>query len=151
MKNSTKIIAIFISFWIAIAVFRTLYNFSKLATEEREWYSLSSDEQREKDFGDAHNFFRFVQTRTKTGSNILFYSKDTKAYFLGRYYLYPTKVIWGEYQHELWGDKIARDYDFLMIYPVNEIESEITNDKITYTLSSIYNEKSTPKGAIYKK
>ena len=139
------------SLWIAIALFRTLYNFSKLATEEREWYSLSTDEQREKDFGDSHNFFRFVQTHTRENSNILFYSKDTKAYFLGRYYLYPTKVIWGEFQYELWGDKINRDFDYLMVYPTDEVRSEITNDKVIYKLSSIYNEKSTPKGAIYKR
>jgi hypothetical protein len=117
--GSTILIILFVIF-ITTSIVRTVYNFSKLATEERQWYYLSDEEKRAKQFGDVHYFLRFVQKYTDTGSNILFFTDDTKAYFLSRYYLYPTTRA-GKYEGFLWNNKESK-YNYYMIYPANHKE-----------------------------
>lgn len=112
-----KILLLILAIWLSIALLRTFYNFTKLVTEEREWYYLSDEEKRAKQYGDIHYFLRFIQDNTKPSSNIIFITDNPKAYFLSRYYWYPTKRV-GYFEDFLWDNKMLI-YDYYVIYPSN--------------------------------
>jgi hypothetical protein len=148
----TKLLLLLILLWIGIAFVRTIYNVSKLATEERQLLFLSDEQKRALDFGDKHYFLRFVQSHTKTGSSILFFTDDVEAHYLGRYYLYPTKVIQKQ-DYFIWRPK-ASYYDYIMIYPAN---SKLTKEAFAESNIKKYKKFATYKGIngelglIYKK
>lgn len=154
-KNvSYYLLLILLLLWIGISLVRTFYNLSKLGIEERKWYFLTDEEKREMQFGDRHRFFRFVQVYTKKGSNILFYTHDGMAYYWGRYYLYPTTVIWGENQYVHWGDDINRNYEYVMIYPLNrgkQLKDVFFFENVAYKKLVEYKIGNSVKGVIYKK
>ncbi len=152
-KLLTKILFFLFFLWIAISLLRTFYNFSKLATEERKWYGLSDEQKRVLQFGDLHSFFRFIQSHTKNRSTILFFTDDAKAYYLGRYYLYPTKVI-GKFEPILWNSK-KQTYDYIVIYPLKD--KHLLENKsfqwsgIEYRRLLIYRGSTGVTGIIFKK
>ncbi len=151
---SYYLLLILLLLWIGISFARTFYNLSKLGIEERKWYFLTDEEKREMQFEDRHRFFRFVQVYTKKGSNILFYTHDGMAYYLGRYYLYPTTVIWGENQYAIWGNNINRNYSYVMIYPLNrgkQVKDVFLFENIIYKKLVEYKVENSVKGVIYKK
>lgn len=82
--------------WFVLSLARTFYNFSKIATEEKDWLSFSDDQKRSKIFGDLYDFLRFVEVDTRKGSDIIFYMPDLtidgRLYYLGNYYLYPRRI-----------------------------------------------------------
>lgn len=139
--------------WVGIATLRTIYNTSKIFTEEFKWLSLSDEQKRAKQFGDIHYFLRFVQKHTSPGSNILFFTDDGKTYFLSRYYLYPTKRM-GKLDNYLWDAKNI-SYDYYMVYPANhkELLKEVTkrNDVNTFKKTALYHGINGEIGIIYKK
>lgn len=150
---SSKILLFLFLAWIGIAFVRTGYNASKLFTEERAWYGLSDEQKRAKQFGDYHYFFRFVQTHTKSGSNIMFFTDDNEAYYLARYYLYPTKRM-GIGESFLWSDTSIR-YDYYMIYPANHknIYSQLANKPQfkTFKKIALYHGLNGNIGVLYQK
>lgn len=154
MKQTTitgKVLLLLLLLWLIIAVSRTVFNVSKVFTEERAWYGLTYEEKREKQFGDIHHFLRFVETKTEKNSEILFFTDDLKAYYLGRYYLYPTKVI-GE--NELIWDPNANYYDYILIYPKTKALTEQANEESniqSYKEFAVYKGISGKEGVLYKK
>src|SRR2546430_8926145 len=116
MKNKSslvfKALLLLLLSWIGISLVRTAFNLSKLATEERHWYFLSDEQKRALEFGDLHYFFRFVQAQTKSGGEILFFTDSDEAYYLSRYYLYPTEVI-RRYQPGIWNPNYS-SYTYYM-------------------------------------
>lgn len=137
---------------ISIALTRTAYNFSKLATEEREWYFLTDEEKKEKQFGEKHTFFRFVQENIEKGSNVLFYTNDGMAYYLARYYLYPTTLIWGEREFTEWGNDINRTYQYVLYFPSNKtMPNSITIRNIQYKKLTEFKYNKSVRGVIYRR
>lgn len=148
----TKFLLLLILLWIVIGFARTVYNISKLATEERKWYFLTDDQKRAKEFGDRYYFLRFVQSHTTTGSTILFFTDDIETHYLGRYYLYPTQVI-GEHDPFNWKPK-ASYYDYIMIYPANDkiIKQAFNQSNIKkYKKFANYTGSQDQIGLLYKK
>jgi len=154
VKKQKKIILLLILFlWAFIAFGRTIFNVSKLITEERKWVFLTDEEKREKQFGEKHQFFRFVQKNADSNSNILFFTSDGMAYYLARYYLYPTTVIWGERQFVEWKNDINRNYDYVMYYPYLKTmpPEKITVNNTHYTLLNKFFYNNILRGIVYKK
>jgi len=153
MLRINKILLFLLSFWIIIAAFRTFYNFSKLYTEEKDWYMLTSEEKRGKYFGDTHYFLRFLDSSTAKNSSIFFITDDLKSYYLSRYYIYPKKEIYG--LHDLIdGRQTLKNYDYIAIYPVSTSLQNQTKDLLDwnkYELSATYSGKNKQTGIIYKK
>ena len=92
-KQSYKIFFyILILLWVLISFFDVCYNSIKFISEAKYWLPLSDTQKRNEIFGDIYNFIIFVEQSTPERSNILILSNDDKAYYLGRYYLYPRNI-----------------------------------------------------------
>lgn len=83
-----------LSVWLVMSFLRTAYNFTKVFTEEKQWLFLSDEEKRIKIFGDSFVLYKFTEINTSKQANIVIISKDKKAYYLGRYFLYPRKITY---------------------------------------------------------
>ena len=117
MIKIAKLLFLFlIVIWFSISFFRTIYNFSKILTEELRWINLSDDQKRVKIFGDYHQLFKLIENKTNLYSKILFVTTDGQAYYPGRYYLYPRKVFW---THSLKSKDISilkNNYNYLFLF-----------------------------------
>lgn len=152
-KQLKTVLLLLFACWIFFAFARTLFNLSKLITEEPKWYFLSNEQKKEKQFGEKHDFFRFVQRNTTKNSNILLFTNDGMTYYLARYYLYPTTVIWGERQFTEWGDDINRDYGYVIYFPYLKREAKDTisvNNRKYYKQNEFFYNNEL-RGVIYKK
>ena len=123
-------------FWFAISLLRTGYNLSKVYTEERAWIFLSDEEKRNKIFGDLHIFFRFVQKNTKEGSRILFLSPGGKTYYVGLYYLYPTKITYVKNSMEARGLMEKNKFDYLLVYQTQELDLD-ENESFSWQIDEL--------------
>lgn len=110
-KSIIRLFLILIMIWLVASFIRTIYNISKIFTEELEWLSLSDEEKRIKLFGDLHYFFRFVEKNTDNNSKILLYSFDGDAFYLSVYYLYPRKITYIRFLDKNL-DNILKENDF---------------------------------------
>jgi len=88
----TKLLYLLLIFWIIISIFDVGYNFIKLFSEAKFWVPLSEFQKRHEVYGNIFDFTIFVEKHTDNKSSILIYSKDDKAFFLGRYFLYPRSI-----------------------------------------------------------
>ena len=152
-RNFKFVLLILIGLWIVLTFFRMAFNFSKLYTEETRWIFLNDEQKKEKQFGERYVFFMFVKENIKDKSNIILFTNDGMAYYLARYFLYPTTVIWGERQFTEWGNDINRTYSYAIFYPTTNSlyeEKKIVNG-ITYTKLKEFKVKGSTKGIIYKK
>lgn len=156
--NVTKTLFwICIGIWSLISFTRTMYNVSKIFTEENKWVYLTQDQKRKKIFGEVYSFYTFVKDNTNEKSKILFLSPSGKTYYLARYYLYPRIII---YQKDIQGVKreLAKNsqYNYLMVLLTNdpdlhenkfvEISNTVYGEPITFLSRTIY----PYKGYIYK-
>lgn len=106
--------------WILLALVRTGLNFSKVLSEEISWISLTRIQKEELLFGDLYTFFSGIDQKTAKRSRILLYSTDGKAYFYGRYYLYPKGIYWAKTVTSLNRELQTKRYDYLAIYNFDE-------------------------------
>ncbi len=90
-----KFVILFITFWIVLSVFRTLFNFSKIFTEERVWIGISDEQKREKIFGPVYSFLQIIKQQTIKNDVVLMKTDDLKNFYIARYVLYPTRVTRG--------------------------------------------------------
>lgn len=145
-----------ISVWLVASFIRTFYNVSKIFTEEIAWIILSDEQRREKLFGDLHNLFRFVEKQTPEGSNIIFLAPGGKAYFLGRYYLYPRKLKWVKSPKSVDSILSLGGYNYILMYQaidpdLDEYKSNLWKLR-SYTPIATYSGelKTMSKATIYK-
>lgn len=87
-----KIFIWMLALWMIISVFDVFYNSIKFVSEARHWLPLSDEQKRVEVYGNVYNFLKFIEKNTPKKSSVLIYSKDDKAYYLGRYILYPRYV-----------------------------------------------------------
>lgn len=111
-----KLIFFLLIIWIALSIFRTFYNLSKVFTEEKNWIFLSDEQKRERIFKDLHKIFRIVEEKTDKNSNIIFFSKDKKEYYLGRYYLYPRRLYYIDSINKIDNLQNKSKYNYIFIY-----------------------------------
>lgn len=90
--NKRSFLYILLGIYFLIAVGNVGYNGLKTYTEVRDWYFLSDTQKREKIFGDLYTAFLFIDKNTVENASLLIVSSDVRAFFLGRYYLYPKKI-----------------------------------------------------------
>lgn len=130
------LLLILMSVWFVIAFLRTSYNVLKIYTEEKAWISLSDEEKRNKIFGDLHTFFRFVQRNTKEGSRILFLSPGGKTYYVGLYYLYPTKIIYVKNIIEARELMKKNKFNYLLVYQTREKDLD-ENESFSWQINEL--------------
>lgn len=152
-KIITFLLSTLLLVWLITASVRTAYNLSKLITEEPKWFFLTTEQKKEKQFGEKHHFFRFVQKYVPPNSNALLYTSDGMVYYLARYYLYPTTVIWGERQFTEWKNDINRNYDYVLNFPVTDAftKNRIVVNNVEFTKRHEFIHLNSVKGTIYKK
>lgn len=143
-----------IGLWTLIASLRTLYNVTKLFTEEKQWFFLSDEQKKEKSFGDLHTFYRFAESHTPLNSRILFLSPGGKAYYLGRYYLYPRKIFAVVNPSDISQKLNKEKFDFLLVYQTKE-KSLDENNSLSWnipdlTLVATYSGLLGARGSIHK-
>ncbi len=152
-RNFKVFLIILIGLWVILSISRIAFNISKLYTEETHWVFLTDEQKREKQFGEKYVFFKYIKESIKDHSNILLFTDDGMAYYLARYFLYPTTVIWGERQFIEWGNDINRDYSYAIFYPVKRpiLEEKKIINGISYTKVKEFKVKGSTKGIVYKK
>ncbi len=142
-KKYSSIVNIFffsiLIIWIFISLFRTVYNFSKIYTEEIAWLRLSDFEQREKIFGKKFVLLYDLKTLSNDNSKILFLFNDKDLMhgfnYLANYYLYPRVINTTIYEemntHEY------KNYDIVVLVfkkdNVFKLNSIYQYQKIDYT------------------
>ncbi|SRR5258708_34681691 len=154
LKNIVTLsLLFFLCLWISIAISRTGYNVSKLITEEKKWYGLTDEQKKALQFGDLHYFFRFAQTHIKSGTTVFFITDNNEAYYLSRYYLYPTEVV-RKNEPGLW-DPQNTSYAYYLLYPANHtlLLQEARHDLFlkTYQKIATYQGTHGEIGIIYKR
>lgn len=93
MKLKEKVFSWMIVLWILLAFLSLVYNLGKTYFEIKEWGYLSDTEKRHKIFGDAYDFSLFLNNNTEKNAYIFLYSNDAMSYYLGRYIIYPKKIV----------------------------------------------------------
>ena len=106
--------------WFILATIRTIYNFSKVFTEEKDWIFLTEDQKRQKIFGDLNSFLKFVEKNTSPNSSILFLGPGGKSYYLGRYYLYPRRLVYITNPKEIENVIKNCSYTYFLTYQTND-------------------------------
>ncbi len=155
IRRSLSIIFVFlIGSWVLIASLRTVYNISKLFTEEKQWFFLSNEEKKEMAYGDLHTFYRFVEHHTPLSAKILFLSSGAKAYYLGRYYLYPRRIIFAKSPDEVYKILQREKFDFLLVYQTEDKSLDEHNSSSwninNFTPTATHSGDISAKGTIYK-
>lgn len=90
-KNIKIAVVCILLIWILLSLARSIFNFSKVLTEERRWISMSDSKKKELLFGDIHNFLLFVNKNTNSNS-ITLITNNYKAHYYAKYVLYPMRV-----------------------------------------------------------
>lgn len=122
LKNNflIYIFSLLLLLWLGLSLLRTLNNLSKIATEERFWIKLSSEQKHKKLFGDIYTFIDFVDKNTRSKSKILFISYDGKPYYYGRYLLFPKILIYESNINNISKQKEINIYDYLAFYNLSQ-------------------------------
>lgn len=93
-KKTRHLITVLLVCWIVIAVVRTVFNASKVYTQEKEILLLSDEEKREFAYRDLY----ILEKELKSFGSypLMLFSRDGKVYFFLRYQMYPKKIFWSE-------------------------------------------------------
>ena len=112
------LLIIIIALWFGVSFLRTIYNISKLFSEELSWIRLSNTEKRSRLYGDIFFVLNALGNNQKKQNKVLLLSSDGKIFFLMRYHLYPQKIFWVTSKNELM--KIAKNYKNIVVYNPDE-------------------------------
>lgn len=116
----TGLFLVLIVVWLFLAFTRTLYNFSKLYTEEASWVVLSDTDKRVRIFGDLYRVVSYVSAHTHPHANLLFLSPGGKTYYLSRYYLYPRNITYVRNPTEMRVALAKGTYNYLVVFQTSE-------------------------------
>lgn len=116
MNVKRNIFSVLIFIWIVLAAFSIVYNIGKSVSEVREWGSLSDRQKRQKLFGDLYDFFIITNENTPKDATMLFYSKERFEYYIGRYYVYPRKIIIIDNRNTFITRASEKKFPFLLLY-----------------------------------
>jgi len=106
--------------WVVLSFTRTIYNFSKVYTEEMSWISLDDSEKRVRLFGDLYRVVSFISGKTSLSSNILLLAPGGKTFYVSRYYLYPRRITYARSLKEM-ETAIRKDsFDYLVVFQTSE-------------------------------
>lgn len=99
-KNKFQIILIcLLTVWFAFSFFRLIYNYTVFLRSDIYLLGKSDEEIRKETFGDFYIFLRFIKSRVKPGSSILFIGDQPREHFLSMYFLYPSMVRYSDAKH----------------------------------------------------
>lgn len=118
--RARQLLLILLLLWGVLAVTRTVYNISKVYTEELSWISLSDSEKRTRLFGDLYRVATFVNSRTPSNSQILLLAPGGKTFYLSRYYLYPRKVTYARSMEEMEKEMRKDSFNYLVMFQTSE-------------------------------
>ncbi len=138
-KVKKQIFLLLIFFWIILSIFDVFYNLIKFFPEARQWIFLSDSQKRVLVYGPIYNFLSFVDKYTNPNTSILIYSKDDKAYYLGRYMLYPKNITVVVNTQQLIKEASNRKFNYVAL---NDYSTKLVDYKAIATVSS---------GILYKK
>lgn len=151
-----KLLFVLIIVWLIISISRTIFNVSKIITEEKNWIKLTEEQKREKLFADLYPFYKFIEKKIPQNSTIAFLAPGGKAYYLGRYYLYPRRLIYLTNSKDL-NNKLKKcSFNYLVIYQtsdpmLNENNSFVWNTSFKGEVASYFSkDKFINRAKIYK-
>ncbi len=131
--------------WIVVSAVRTVSNFSKIFTEEKEWMGLSDYQKNNKYFGNIFSLLYNTSKYTSSNSRIGFYSGG-REFYLGRYELYPRRTIWYHTPQELIANLKTRNIQYAIVYGKN-----LSSNKLFRNLHlTIITQTNDKKGTLYK-
>ncbi len=109
-----------LSVWFIFSCARTVYNITKLYSEEASWVVLGDTDKRVRIFGDLYRVVSYISANTNQNSNLLFLSPGGKTYYLSRYYLYPRKITYVKNTSEMRRNLEAGMFDYLVVFQTSE-------------------------------
>lgn len=117
-----KIIIIIILLWLSIAITRSMYNISKIVTEESQWIGLTLTEKRVKFFGQDYLLIDSIAKRLNFDSKVIVFSGDAKLYLLARYFLYPIRIYHAKDLASFREETGRQKIDFIILENTNALE-----------------------------
>jgi len=129
--------------WVVIGVLSVTYNINKSFSEIKEWAPLSQDTKNRKLYGDSYSFYKFMRDNSSSGE-IFLLTKDSMAFFLPRYLLYPNRIYWVKDQNDFFSRINQRKEGNYFVYdwPAN-LEG--------HTVVATYSGETHKKGFLIKK
>lgn len=125
MKNDIrkKIIFVLLALWILIAVIRLVINYLEFLTTDIKLYFISESVKNEELYGDVYPVFQSVENHFPS-QNIYLLSDASKAYFYGRYAIYPKKIYWVESLSQLLKLNIVHQSIYILVYHPQNFNSK---------------------------
>jgi hypothetical protein len=87
--------------WIILSIVHSLFNLTKLYSEEPHWLSMSLEQKRTELFGDSYSIAKFINATVPSSANIIFLAPGGKVYYQVRYFIYPRKMYWAKDNSEV--------------------------------------------------
>lgn len=106
--------------WFILSLLRLGYNIEKLFTEESKLFFMSDDEKRQLYLGETYSLIKFVENKTIPNSSIIVFSLDKKLYYMGRYYLYPRRLVNVSFYNELLSAVKKNRPNYIITFTVDE-------------------------------
>lgn len=111
-KLPTTILSVLLISWLLLSVGRTFYNVSKLFTQDKHLFFLTSAQVEREVYGNLYVLKNELLQVTKKKS-ILILGDDGGLYFFLRYLLYPQKIYW--VNNTSFEDESKRPWEFVFI------------------------------------
>lgn len=86
------VLYVLLSLYFFIAIGEVSYNAIKIHQEVKVWYFLSDTQKRQLLIGDLYTSFLYIEKHSPPNATIVIVSKDVRAFFFGKYYLYPRNI-----------------------------------------------------------
>ncbi len=116
LSTTNKILLGLLIMWISFSFFTIFFNAIKTLTEEKQWLFLSSEQKKEKIFGDIYLFFAFINKNTPAHTNIILYPHTEELFYFGIYNLYPKKIATARDYSELTSLSKETQYEYIATY-----------------------------------
>ncbi len=126
-----KLLLSIILLWLFVATFRTLYNVSKLFTEERSWFVLPQPQRFVRAYGDREIIYQRLTMQMKDTDCMLLQSSGDTSYFLLRYLLYPKKLYSLNNGYSLQQNE-QKQCHYLLLYQVTNEDAALSFSLATH-------------------
>ncbi len=145
--SRNKIFFFLIFIWFLLSLFRTLYNLSKVVTEDIDALITTDDAKRTNTFGEEYLVLQVIEMNTQKNSSVFLITSNELLgrglYYKSLYFLYPRKISIIDFQKEV--PKFNSNNSVFLILPSYQFDKA----GLSRELKTIYNG-STVKSAQLK-
>lgn len=111
-----NILIILIILWTVFSLGRLGYNYLRLIPEMHEWLLLNENNKKEKAYGNFYQKLLIINQHTTTTDKIAIIAPGSREFFLGRYFLYPKKILWANELNRKLDTKILDNASIIVLY-----------------------------------